>query len=300
MKKSRAILLLILTAILWSFGGLLIKWIQWNPLAIAGARSGIAALVMLIGLGRPKFRSSLPLWGGAVAYMLTVISFVVATKWTTAANAILLQYTAPIYVALLSRWFLGEHSHWIDWLTIGTTIAGMSLFFIHTLTLQGMWGNLSAILSGLSFAWLALLLRKQKDANPIASVILGNLLAALVAIPFYFPLPVSLASWAGLLLLGVFQIGLSYILYAIAIRHVTAIEATLIPIIEPILNPIWVSIFIGEVPGHLEILGGLIVLGAMTIRTIMMASISKLNMKNFNPLKAQRSQSEQSSSSQLP
>jgi drug/metabolite transporter (DMT)-like permease len=272
LQKRQAAGLLIITAVLWSFGGLLIKWVDWNPLAIAGTRSAIAAVVILVGLGRPKFCWSGTLLAGSIAYMLTVLLFVVATKWTTAANAILLQYTAPIYVALFSRWFLGESSHWIDWATIALTLGGMGLFFVDSLSFQGMGGNICAILSGISFAWMALLLRKQKDANPLASVLLGNILTALVAIPWYYPIPHQMATWTGLCLLGVFQIGLSYILYSIAIRYVTAIEASLIPIIEPILNPIWVSIFIGETPGRWELIGGLIVLGAMTGRGVIMSA----------------------------
>lgn len=268
MKKPQAIGLLILTAILWSFGGLLIKWIPWNPLAIAGTRSGIAALVILIGLGRPKLKWSPVLFAGALAYCATVLLFVVATKWTTAANAILLQYTAPIYVAIFSRWFLGERTTRLDWATIFVVLSGMSLFFVERISAQGFWGNICAILSGVGFAWMTLLLRKQKDASPLGSVLLGNLLTFLICIPFCLTPPETVPSWIGLLLLGIFQIGLSYILYSMAIRHVTALEASLFPILEPILNPIWVSLFIGERPGFWEFAGGLLVLGAMTGRGI--------------------------------
>lgn len=270
MKKHQAIGLLIVTAILWSFGGVLIKWVQWNPLAIAGTRSGIATLVILLGMGRPRFKWSAALIWGAIAYAGTVLFFVAATKLTTAANAILLQYTAPIYVALFSRWFLGERTHWIDWAAIAAVLCGMSLFFVHRLSAEGLWGNILAIVSGLAFAWLALLMRKQKDASPIASVLLGNVLTAVVCLPFYWTPPATAASWMGLALLGIFQIGLSYILYSIAIRYVTALEACLIPILEPILNPIWVSLFIGERPGPLEIVGGLIVLAAVTTRGLLL------------------------------
>jgi drug/metabolite transporter (DMT)-like permease len=269
LKKHQAVGLLIFTALLWSFGGVLIKWIQWNPMAIAGTRSGIATIMMLIGLGRPRFKWSPVLIAGAIAYSATVLLFVVATKWTTAANAILLQYTAPIYVALFSRRFLGERIRWIDWATIVTVLGGMSLFFVTKLSPLGFWGNLCAILSGVAFAWLALLMRKQKDATPMGSVLVGNLLTAVICLPFCTTPPVTSSSWIGLMLLGIFQIGLSYILYSIAIRHVTAIEATLITVLEHILNPIWVSLLIGERPGIWEIAGGIIVLGAMTTRSIL-------------------------------
>ena len=138
--------------ILWSFGGLLIKWVDWSPLAISGGRSGIAALVFLAYLRRPRFTWSPVQLGAAVAYSATVITFVVANKLTTAANAILLQYTAPIYAALLGWWFLRERVTWRDWLTMGVVSGGMALFFIDKLSLGGMWGNLLAMLSGVTWA----------------------------------------------------------------------------------------------------------------------------------------------------
>jgi drug/metabolite transporter (DMT)-like permease len=286
-KKPHAIGLLILTALLWSFGGLLIKWIPWNPMAIAGTRSGIAAIVILTGLGRPKLKWSPVLVAGAVAYCATVLLFVVATKWTTAANAILLQYTAPIYVAIFSRWFLGERIARLDWATITVVLSGMSLFFVERISAQGFWGNVCAILSGVGFAWMTLLLRKQKDASPVASVLLGNLLTFLICVPFCLTPPATVSSWVALLLLGIFQIGLSYILYSMAIRHVTALEASLFPILEPILNPLWVSLFIGERPGFWEFAGGLLVLSAMSGRGLLLtfrpAAVGMHNQPTKNP-----------------
>ena len=116
--RYKAIVFLALSAILWSFGGLFIKLVSWNPMAIAGLRSFIAVLVLLAYVRHPRFTWSFPQMGGAIAYAVTVTLFVLATKLTTAANAILLQYTAPIYVALLGAWFLGERAEWFDWIII--------------------------------------------------------------------------------------------------------------------------------------------------------------------------------------
>jgi drug/metabolite transporter (DMT)-like permease len=127
--RTTAIVLLVLTALLWSSGGLLIKLISWNPIAIAGFRSGIAALFILIIIKKPRLTWSLPQVGGAIAYALTVISFVVATKLTTAANAILLQYSAPVYVAIFGGLFLKEKTKPRDWVTIFFVMGGMVLFF---------------------------------------------------------------------------------------------------------------------------------------------------------------------------
>jgi len=261
-----AISLLIGTAILWSFGGILIKSVSWNPIAIAGARSAIAALLILIILRRPHLTWSLPQIGGAVAYASTVITFVAATKLTTAANAILLQYTAPVYVALLSVWLLKERIRYTDWITIFFVIGGMTLFFIDKLTKGGFLGNILAILSGISFACLVIFMRKQKLGSPLESAFLGNIATALIGLPFMFQSVPRGSGWIGLILMGLFQLGLSYILYSIAIKHVPALEAVLIPILEPILNPVWVFLILGEIPGRWAFLGGFIVIVSITLR----------------------------------
>jgi drug/metabolite transporter (DMT)-like permease len=262
------LILLLLTAVLWSLGGILIKWVQWHPMAISGMRSAIGALAIRIAFRNLHFTWSRSQIGSAVAYAGTVTLFVVATKLTTAANAILLQYTAPIYVALFGPWFLGERPRREDVVSIIVILGGMALFFLDRLTPAGFWGNVAALGSGLCFGGLTLFLRSQKDGSGIESILLGNLLAAAVGIPFMFHSMPDARSWAGLLLLGTVQLGIPYVLYAMAIRHVPAVTAILVPMIEPVLNPIWVLLFIGEVPGPMAILGGTIILGAVAIRCI--------------------------------
>lgn len=265
-KKS--ILLLVFTAILWSTGGMLIKLINWNPMAIAGMRSLIAVIFITAIYTRPKFKFTFINIAGSIAYAATVILFVSANKLTTAANTILLQFTAPVYVALFGTWFLGEKITRIDWITIFLTLGGMSLFFLDDLSAGNTLGNILAIFSGVVFAWLVLLLRKQKDEKPIDSIIYGNIITALIGLPFMFDKMPDTNSWIGLFLLGTFQLGLSYIFYSIAIKNVTAIEAILIPVIEPLLNPIWVLFAIGETPGYWALIGGLIVISSITLRSI--------------------------------
>ncbi len=262
----RAVGLAFLAGILWSMAGLFIKQVQWNPLAIAGARSAIAALVLLAFVGRPHFTWSRVQVGGALAYTATVITFVAATKLTTAANAILLQYTAPVYAALLGMWFLRERVRWLDWATIAVVLGGMALFFFDKLTAGGWWGNVLSIASGMCYASLIVLLRAQKDSSPMESVLLGNCLTALIGLPFMLQGAPGVSGWLALVLMGVFQLGLSYVLYSTAIKHLTALEASLIPVIEPILNPVWVFLVIGELPGQFALLGGAIVLAAVTGR----------------------------------
>lgn len=263
----RAVLMLVATAALWSLGGVLIKWVNWHPVAIAGTRSLIgAALIGIAFRHELRFTWSFEQIGGALAYAGTVVLFVIANKLTTAANAILLQYTAPIYVVLFSPWFLGERVSRRDWLILFTMMGGMVLFFLDELTLDGYLGNGIALSSGLCFAWLTLFLRRQKDGSALPSLLLGNLLAGVIGLPFMLQSLPDLSSWIGLLLLGVVQLGLPYILYALALRHVLAVEGILIPMIEPVLNPLWVFLMMGEQPSPWAIVGGAIILGAAIFR----------------------------------
>jgi drug/metabolite transporter (DMT)-like permease len=271
-ERQKGIIFLAAASVLWSTGGPLIKLVDWNIMAIAGLRSVIALPVLIAFVRRPRFTWTASQIGAALCYAVTVLLFVAATRMTTAANAILLQYTSPIYIALFGGWFLGERATRLDWVTIGAVLAGMALFFLDQLTMAGEWGNILAIASGLTMAWLAMLLRKQKQGSPIESVILGNAIAALAGIPFTLgAAPGSSASWLALLLLGVFQLGLPYILFTAAIKRVSALEASLVTVIEPILNPLWVLIVVGERPGPKAVLGGVIVLGSITARGILRA-----------------------------
>ena len=268
MKRPHALLLLILTALFWSLGGLMIKKVDLQPLAIAGWRSAIAAVCLLLWTRKPKITGSLPQIGCALAYAGNMFSFITATKLTTAANAILLQYTAPAYVAVFGIWLLKEYPRPIDWLAVALTLAGMVLFFFDRISLEGMWGNVSGVVAGITFAALILLLRKQKDGSPVESVILGNALTALLAIPLMAKELPTAQDWVWLLLLGSVQTAVPYIIYSKAIRHVTALEGTLVPVIEPLLNPTWAFLFLGETPGFWAVLGGIIILSAVTMRSV--------------------------------
>ncbi len=268
MKRHHALLLLIMTACLWSLGGMMIKKVDLHPMAIAGWRSAIATVLLLAWRRAPKFNGSLPQVGCAIAYAGNMFSFITATKLTTAANAILLQYAAPAYVAIIGIWFLKEIPRRIDWVVVAVTLAGMVLFFFDRISLTGLWGNLSGIAAGVTFAWLILFLRKQKDGSPIESVILGNALTALLALPVMIRQMPAAEDWIWLVLLGSVQTALPYIIYTTAIRHVTALEGTLVPVIEPLLNPTWAFLFLGEIPGFWATIGGLVIVSAITIRSV--------------------------------
>lgn len=271
----RAVWLLVACVLLWSTSGVLIKQSSLSALAIVGGRSAIAAVVLWLFLRRPHFTWSAPQVGGAIAYFFMVVFFVQATVLTSAANAILLQYTAPIWVAIFSYWFLGERLLKIDYVAIAAILVGMLLFFGDALTPSGMLGNVLAVLAGVAMAWMTLFMRKQKDTSSLETVLLGNLLAAAVGLPFLFMSPVQSSDWVIVGFLGVFQLGLPFLLYATAIRSLSAIEAILISCLEPILNPILVFIFVGETPGPMALLGGAIVLLAVLGRGVVGVRIAR-------------------------
>lgn len=267
-ERSKAMLLLAFTATLWSIGGLLIKLVDASPLAISGARAAITSVMLLAYLRKPKFNWSLPQLGAAVSCSATAILFVSATKLTTAANAILLQSTAPIYVAFLGAWLLKEKVTKYDWLTVAVVMGGMGLFFVDNLNADGLLGILCAVLSGVSYAFFTIFMRMQKDGSPLESALLGNILTAVIGLPFLIRSTPNASGWIYLLILGIFQLGIPYVFYSAAIKKATALEAVLIAIIEPILNPVWVFLILGEVPGLSALIGGAIVLAAVTLKCV--------------------------------
>ncbi|MCP4419159.1 MAG: DMT family transporter [Chloroflexi bacterium] len=268
MKRSRAVFLLIFCVFLWSTSGVLVKLSNWQTIPLNGARSLIAAIVIWAYLRRPHFTWSRAQIGGAIAYVLTVNTFVWATKMTTAANAILLQYTSPLWVALLGIWILGKKPRRLDWGAMGVLMLGILLFFGEQLSITDLFGNLIALFSGVCLALMVLLLRKQKNGSPAETLLLGNLISAVIGVPFLFGQEWSPPQVGIILFLGIVQLGIPFILYAIVIKYLDAIEAILIQMLEPILNPIWVVLLVGERPSPLSMLGGLIVLAAVTGRAI--------------------------------
>ncbi|MBU3699871.1 MAG: DMT family transporter [Candidatus Kapabacteria bacterium] len=267
LMHGRAVIALVICAVLWSSGGLLIKLLPLSPLAIAGLRSVIAASVMFAWTRRQG--PLRPTWSGAqigsiISYMFTVVLFVWATKTTTAANAILLQYTAPIWVALLSAVITRERLQRTDVIVVCCVMAGMIVFFLDALSPGALLGNILAIASGIAFAGVALFMRAQRGESNTESIILGNVLTTIVCLPLAGGIPAPSWDWIGpLLALGILQLGISYLLYSWALAHVTALEAVLITVLEPLLNPLWVVLAIGEVPAPMSIIGGAIVLLAV-------------------------------------
>ena len=261
MSRKLAILLLIITGVLWSTGGLLIKLIPWSPISIAGIRSGLSAIIIYL-YSKPKSKGfGRNIWAGAFCYSVMVICFVSANKITTSGNVILIQYAAPIYVALFGFSFLGEKATKIDWITIAIIIFGLSCFFYEDLSLIQKWGNVLAIFSGLGFAGLILLMRKEKKSNPIDCVLLGNLITFVICLPFYYKgVTMEITPWMAITFLGFVQLGLAYILFSTAIKYVNALDAIIYPVIEPLINPLLTFIFLGELMSETALIGGFLVI----------------------------------------
>lgn len=268
-SERRGILLIVAAALLWSTSGLGIKAVPEPPLVVTAVRSLFAGIT-LFALFRPKlFRPTPAFFIAVLSYAATLTTFVVATKWTTAANAILLQYAGIIWVMLFSPLVTGEKPVWRDIVAAVLALAGMLLFFVNQLETRGAAGNLMALLSSFCFAALILSLRVERGARAEAAVTWGNLVIVLALLPFIAPgFHVSSRSAWTLMLMGVFQIGLAYGLFVRGIKYVTATEASLTGMIEPVANPLWVFLFLGEKPGVTSILGGAIVLGAVAWRTL--------------------------------
>jgi drug/metabolite transporter (DMT)-like permease len=267
-ERRKAILFIILAATLWSTGGLMIKAISWQPLAILGGRSLFSSIVLLLYVRRIPLKWTRWKILASASHILTASLFVIATKLTTAANAIFLQYTAPVYIVLLAAWFLHERPTRMDWVSMVVIFFGMLLFFGDKLSLNGFYGNLLAVLSGITLALLTVSMRAQKDGVPAESILLANIFTAVAGFPFVLKEAWTVTNWLIILYLGIFQIGFSFLFFSVAIKHIPALEATLISTLEPVLNPVWVFLFIGEKPGLFALAGGMIVLGGVALNAI--------------------------------
>ncbi len=273
--ERRGVLLVAGAALLWSLGGIGIKTIAEPPLKIAAYRSGVAAVAFLL-LFRPRLRGrGAGFLAASTCYAGCLTTFVVATKWTTAANAIFLQYSGVVWVFLLAPLVVGEPRRPRDAVAITMALGGMALFFVGKLEVRAHAGDAVAVLSGFLFAGIVLLLRRERGASAAAAVTWGNVLAAAALAPFVFRDPgLGLRSAAVVVLLGTVQIAAAYVLFLRGLEHVSATEAALVGMLEPVANPIWVALFLGEVPGPFAMVGAAVVLGAIAWRTLGVAAES--------------------------
>jgi len=267
--ERRGILLVAAAALLWSTGGIGIKWLSEPPLKIAFYRSAFAAAALL-AFFRPRLWRWTPAFLiGIASYAATLTTFVLATRWTSAANAIFLQYCGVVWVLIASPFVLKEPLHRRDAVAMAVALAGMLLFFVEKLESRGFRGEIAALASSVFFAILVLALRRERGSAAEAVVTYGNVFAALALLPFVrHDLALTARSAAVLGFLGLFQIGSAYALFVAGLKHVTATKASLVGMLEPVANPVWVFLVLGESPGLYSVLGGAIVLGAIGWRTL--------------------------------
>jgi drug/metabolite transporter (DMT)-like permease len=267
-ERRKAILLLVITAMLWSTSGVFVKALDWQPLSILAGRGLFTSLVFLLYMRRlPRniSRWTLLAAGGSI---VTQFLFVTSTKLTTAANSIFLQYTAPIYVVLLGYWLLRERPTRTDWIAMGIIFTGLLLFFGDQLSPEGFFGNMLAVLSGVTSAIMIVSFRAQKNSSPEDSVLIASLVIAILGFPSVLQETWTVTSWLTVAYLGVIQIGLAFILFTWSIKHIPALEANLIGTLEPILNPVWVFLFLGERMGQSALSGGLVVLVGVIVSAL--------------------------------
>lgn len=268
-KKNVAILEVLLCAAMWSTAGIFIKLIPWNSFVIAAMRSVIAGTVVFLymrvsGYAFAVNRRSLL---SAAALGGTMMLFVTANKLTTAANAIVLQFTSPIFIMILSALFLGKRFSKADIIAVTVTMCGISLFFLQKFGSGGLLGNCVALGSGITFACYYITLGECPAEERLSGIVMADILTCLVGIPFMFA---THPDFSGLpllyiIILGVFQLGIPYVLLAIGSEYCPPLACSLLGALEPLLNPVWVFIFNGEAPGPFALAGGVIVIATISV-----------------------------------
>jgi DME family drug/metabolite transporter len=275
----RARFMVLLAAVLFSTGGAAIKATSLTGWQVASFRSGFAALALFLFLPRSRRWPTTPMWLAAIVYAATLVLFVQATKLTTSANAIFLQDTSPLYVLLLSPFVLGERVRRADIWFMLALAAGLVAFFVGHEAPRGtasnpLAGDLAAVASGITWAATIIGLRwlGTRDNDPAATqpaLVAGNVIACLAILPLALPVGgVTTSDWLIVVFLGVFQIGLAYVCFSIGMAGVPAIEASLLLLLEPVLNPIWSWLVHDEFPGRWSFVGGGIILTATAVRTL--------------------------------
>ena len=267
-KKNIAMLQMIICSALWSVAGILIKNVPWNPLVIAGARSAVVAVVLFVYMKAAKIPIvfSKQTVSAGVFSSLTCVSFVAANKLTTAANAIVLQFTAPVFIMLFSVMFFKRRFLIIDIATAVFTLIGISLFFFEQLTPGKMLGDIIAILAGVFMAWMYILVGEISPEKRLSAFLIAQFITITIAAPFfvYNPPAMEFNPVICILLLGVVQQAIPYVLYAKASVYCPPLACSLLGALEPLLNPVWVFLFNGETPGIFALIGGAIVILTVT------------------------------------
>lgn len=269
-QHTKGILATIAAAVIWSTAGLLVKWLGQDAFTILCYRSLYAGLLFFLVFRREALRFDRRALLISLCYAPLLISFVTSTKLTTAANAIFLQYIAPAIVLIVEPRILGTTMKRYNLVTVLVCIGGLAFFLIDQNQEGHSWlGDGIALLGGFFSAGLILALRFSKRSQQMSGIMLGNVWVVLITLPWFLrqELP-TVAEHMMLAYLGFIQIGLGFLLFTYGQRRIPAVESSLIAMLEPILNPIWVLIGYGEKPALWSLIGGVIILIALAVRTI--------------------------------
>jgi len=255
---------MVLASVCWSFGGICIKYIPWGAMSIIGLRAFLAAVVFAVYRRSLKINFTPGNIFAAICLSATTILFVFANKLTSAAAAILLQFSAPVFIILIQLVFYKKRPKAGEIIAVSVTIAGMLLFFADKFEsgdLPGnmLAGNILAIASGLSFAGV-FVCNKREDTNPEQALLLGFIFNSVIGLPFvFFQATAEPVAWVAVLFLGIVQVGLAYVFFSLGIKTTPALLACLITAMEPVLNPVWVFLAMGEKPGPFVLAGGIVI-----------------------------------------
>lgn len=264
---SRGRLLILVTAVLWSLAGVFIKSLELHPLTIVVYRSFFAALFFLPWVKRKSWTTSLPVLLSVLSYTAAISSFVSANKLTTAANAIVLQYSAPIFVFIFARILFRETISKLNLLTLIAGTVGVAVIFAGSAGLPDIDGVGVALSSGLFFSIYMTNLRFLKETDPAYLTLANNLACCIALLPWvHSRLALTAAEAVTLIVMGVIQLGIPYFLFSNGLKKISLQEASLIILVEPVLNPIWVALAFGEIPSRATLIGGGIILFSLALR----------------------------------
>ena len=268
-KENRAMLEMLMCAALWSIAGIFIKLIPWNSLVISALRSFFAGLTVLVYIRLKGYKlvinrqTLIP----GLLLGLVYIAFVAANKLTTAANAIVLQFTDPIFIVIFSALFFGQRFKKRDFIAVICTFIGIGMFFLDQLSEGYLLGNFVAIFAGACLGGMFIAMGKAETQERFSAMLVGQAVAFIFGLPFIITTKPEFSALPVLyiIILGVLQLGIPYILYGRAAEHCPPLACSLLGALEPLLNPVWVLIFDGEKPGLFALIGGVIVIVSVTV-----------------------------------
>jgi drug/metabolite transporter (DMT)-like permease len=263
----RARLMLLLAAVLWSLAGIFIKFLSLPPLTIVFYRSFFAALFFSFFIRKSSAAPRVALLVATFAYTAAISAFVSANKITTAANAIALQYTAPMFVFVIVHFLFGEKITKASWISLALGMLGIGVICAGSVGQPDAAGVMIALLSGLLFSIYMVSLRFLKDFNPGTLTFLNNIVCCLILLPLVgseLSLPLK-EGWI-VATMGVVQLGIPYWLFSKGLEQISVQEASLIVLVEPVLNPLWVALIVGELPSSATLIGGICIIGSLGLR----------------------------------